>query len=90
MYVDETKDFLKAVIAKNVKVSIMLHGSMGIGKSWIVKQAGVESGFDPETEIIDLRLAQMEPADLIGIPRSSFFRWLKAVFRKIKGEDDVQ
>ncbi|MEE9214877.1 MAG: AAA family ATPase [Thermodesulfobacteriota bacterium] len=86
MFVDETKDFLKSVAQKQVKVAVMLHGSMGIGKSWIVKQAGIELGFDPETEIIDLRLAQMEPADLIGIPRSSMFRWLKQVMRKIKGE----
>lgn len=70
MYVNDAKLFIKDVVSKHVKIAVMMHGSMGIGKSWIIKQIGDELGYDPHTEVIDLRLAQMEPADLVGIPRS--------------------
>lgn len=70
MYVSEAKEFIKRIAENKIKISVMMHGSMGIGKSWLVKQIGEELGYDSDTEIVDLRLAQMEPADLIGIPRS--------------------
>jgi alkaline phosphatase D len=65
MRVSEAKELIKSVASKNVHVPILLVGSMGIGKSWIVKQVAQELGVN----LIDLRLAQQEPGDLIGIPR---------------------
>lgn len=62
----EVKELLKSVISKKVKVPIILRGEAGIGKSWIVKEACADLGF----KCIDLRLAQMEPGDLIGLPRT--------------------
>lgn len=66
MYIDDAKEFIKSVIDKKVKIAVMMHGTMGIGKSWIIEQIAEELNIP----FIDLRLAQMEPGDLIGIPRS--------------------
>lgn len=53
---------LKSAIA--VKQPVMLHGSPGVGKSQVVKQVATELGM----ELIDLRLSQLDSADLRGIP----------------------
>jgi gas vesicle protein len=63
--VSEAKSFIENVAKKKVKVPILMVGSMGIGKSQIVRQASEALGY----QMIDLRLAQQEPGDLIGIPR---------------------
>lgn len=43
---------------------VMLHGSPGVGKSDIVRQIAKQRGI----ELIDLRLSQLDPVDLRGIP----------------------
>ncbi|MBW5290386.1 MAG: hypothetical protein Rsou_0891 [Candidatus Ruthia sp. Asou_11_S2] len=43
---------------------VMLWGAPGIGKSQIISQVATKSGVN----IIDIRLSQMEPSDLRGIP----------------------
>jgi len=64
----EIKEMLKSIIGKGVRdVPIVIKGDAGIGKSWIVKEAAAELGMG----CIDLRLAQMEPGDLIGLPRTN-------------------
>jgi hypothetical protein len=50
-----------ALLAKKVP---MLHGSPGTGKSSIVKAVAKEHGL----KVIDLRLAQCDPTDLLGFP----------------------
>lgn len=50
--------------AYNKKVACMIWGAPGVGKSSIVKQAAQELG----VSLIDLRLPQLEPPDLRGIP----------------------
>lgn len=64
MHVDDAKRFLKLIVEKQVPVAPLFVGIMGIGKSEIVKQVADELGIG----FVDLRLAQMEPGDLIGIP----------------------
>ena len=63
---EEVKETLKSVIGKGVKCPIVIKGDAGIGKSQIVQQVGREL----DMRVIDLRLAQMEPGDLIGLPRT--------------------
>jgi len=46
---------------------VMLWGPPGIGKSQLVQQIGVRHG----VEVVDIRLSQMEPSDLRGIPFKS-------------------
>lgn len=53
--------FLTGVIARR---SMFIWGPPGIGKSEIVKQFSEENGY----EFIDIRLSQIEPTDLRGIP----------------------
>jgi hypothetical protein len=64
--VSDAKQFIKNVAAKGLHIPVLLVGPMGVGKSGIVKQAAQELGMN----LIDLRLAQQEPGDLIGIPRA--------------------
>ena len=64
MKVNDAKRLVKNIAEKQVRVSLLFVGQMGIGKSQIVKQAAEELNIG----FIDLRLSQQEPGDLIGIP----------------------
>ena len=48
----------------NARQPVMLHGSPGIGKSQVVKQVAEKM----KLKLIDLRLSQLDSADLRGIP----------------------
>lgn len=50
--------------AHHKKITVMLWGKPGIGKSSIVKQTAEQLGIG----LVDLRLPQLEPPDLRGIP----------------------
>lgn len=65
MNVANAKLLLEQFITKSVKVAPLFVGPMGVGKSQIVKQVAEKLGIG----LIDLRLAQMEPGDIIGMPR---------------------
>ena len=62
------------IVKNSIKnqVPVMMWGPPGIGKSSIVHQIGEELGYVNSTtglnNIIDLRLAQLEPTDLRGVP----------------------
>lgn len=64
MKINDIKWFLNECIVKDVKIPALLVGTMGVGKSQIVKQITDERGI----QLVDLRLAQQESGDLIGIP----------------------
>jgi hypothetical protein len=64
MHIPDAKRWLKILIETQVPVAPLFVGPMGCGKSEIVKQVANELGI----QLVDLRLAQMEPGDLIGIP----------------------
>jgi MoxR-like ATPase len=64
MKVPEAKIFIKALVEHQVPLTPCLVGAMGIGKSQIIAQIAEELGI----QLIDLRLAQMETGDLVGIP----------------------
>lgn len=73
MKISDAKQFIKNLASKNVHIPPLIVGSMGVGKSAIVKQVaielyGVDEKGDPKG-FCDLRLATQEPGDLIGIPR---------------------
>lgn len=55
-------DALECLIA--AKQPVMLHGSPGVGKSQVVRQLADRL----EMEMIDLRLSQLDPVDLRGVP----------------------
>jgi hypothetical protein len=58
----QAKEMLIALIRSNLVA--LIEGSPGVGKSAIVKQIAKEYGL----KVIDLRLAQCDPTDLIGLP----------------------
>ena len=55
---------LEAIISNDVKLSLMIWGPPGVGKSSIVAQCASENALD----LIDLRLSQLAPTDLRGLP----------------------
>lgn len=59
---DEAKELIKKL--QNLKMSIMLWGATGVGKSETVRQLAYELG----AELRDIRLCQKQPTDIGGLP----------------------
>ncbi len=59
-------------------IPVFIHGSPGIGKSYIVAEVAKKHGF----ELVDVRLSQMDPVDLRGVPaiRDEQTVWMSPVF----------
>lgn len=57
---------------------LFIHGSPGIGKSYIVADVAEKNGL----ELVDVRLSQMDPVDLRGVPaiRDEQTVWMPPVF----------
>ncbi len=57
---------------------VFIHGSPGIGKSYIVGEIAKKNGM----ELVDVRLSQMDPVDLRGVPsiRGDQTVWMPPVF----------
>jgi len=62
--ISEVQSALTKVIDKKVKHSVFLWGPPGIGKSSIVKKVAQ----DNKLELVDLRISQLAPTDLRGLP----------------------
>jgi hypothetical protein len=62
--VSEAAKTLQAIIAGAIKTSVMMWGAPGIGKSSIVQQVAEQNGM----EVIDVRLSQLAPTDIRGLP----------------------
>jgi len=56
--------FLNKILEKEIQSSIMIWGAPGIGKSSVVSQIANSNNL----ELIDLRISQLAPTDLRGIP----------------------
>ena len=61
---NELKNYLQQLILKNLKISTMIWGPPGIGKSSIVEQLAQENNIN----FVDVRLSQLAPTDLRGLP----------------------
>lgn len=72
--------FLKKLVDNDLKLSTMIWGPPGIGKSSIVAQTAQAH----DMEMIDLRLSQLAPTDLRGLPvadhEQSVSRWYPPEF----------
>lgn len=60
----DLRAFLSKIIANQITLSAMIWGPPGIGKSSVVAQAAAEH----ELGFIDVRLSQLAPTDLRGLP----------------------
>ena len=58
------KTYLDNLVSKNLKISTMIWGAPGIGKSSIVAQVTQ----DHKIDFVDVRLSQLAPTDLRGLP----------------------
>ena len=56
--------YLDALVSNELKLSTMIWGAPGIGKSSIVAQTATAH----DLELVDLRLSQLAPTDLRGLP----------------------
>jgi AAA domain (dynein-related subfamily) len=61
---NELKTYLNQLINQQIQVSVMIWGAPGIGKSSIVAQIAQ----DYELDFVDVRLSQLAPTDLRGLP----------------------
>lgn len=60
----ELRSFLATVLGAPVRHAVMIWGPPGVGKSSVVAQAAEDAGL----ELIDVRLSQLAPTDLRGLP----------------------
>lgn len=60
----ELFQFLNRLVQHEARMSVMIWGPPGIGKSSVVAQVATEHGLG----LIDLRLSQLAPTDLRGLP----------------------
>jgi len=64
MNINEAKSAVLYILKTNPHQSIMLWGAPGVGKSDAVRQVAEQTGM----EVVDMRLSQMDPVDLRGVP----------------------
>ena len=62
----QLSSYLSHLVSAKLPISTMIWGPPGIGKSSIVAQAAQESAM----QFIDLRLSQLAPTDLRGLPEA--------------------
>ena len=62
--IKKLSEFLGKIVDNNIDASLMIWGAPGIGKSSVVENVAKTRGL----ELIDLRISQLAPTDLIGIP----------------------
>lgn len=60
----EISTFLKNIVSKSILNSLMIWGPPGVGKSSIVKNIASNNNL----ALVDLRLSQLSPTDLRGLP----------------------
>jgi hypothetical protein len=80
----ELANYLDGLIRHNIKLSTMIWGPPGIGKSSIVAQTAEAQ----ELANIDLRLSQLAPTDLRGLPvaENGVSRWYPPEFLPREGK----
>jgi MoxR-like ATPase len=71
-------EYLTQLVSHNIKISTMLWGPPGVGKSSIVAQTAKAH----DLEFVDVRLSQLAPTDLRGlpVPENGVSRWFPPEF----------
>lgn len=62
--ISEVQSALAKILSKGIKHSVFMWGPPGIGKSSVVKKIAKDS----DMQLIDLRISQLAPTDLRGLP----------------------
>ena len=81
---EDLKTYLDRLITNNLKISTMIWGAPGIGKSSIVGQLAALH----QLEFIDIRLSQLAPTDLRGLPvaEDGVSKWFPPEFLPTHGQ----
>lgn len=79
----ELTPYLNGLVERDVRLSVMIWGPPGIGKSSIVAQTAQHH----DLAIIDLRLSQLAPTDLRGLPvaENGLAKWFPPEFLPTAG-----
>ena len=80
----EVTNRLNRIVAHKLKLAVMLWGAPGIGKSSVVQQVAQAH----DLELIDLRLSQLAPTDLRGlpVPEDGLAKWFPPEFLPRNGQ----
>ena len=80
----QLKNYLNRLVSQNIKISTMIWGAPGIGKSSIVAQITQEHQID----FVDVRLSQLAPTDLRGLPvaEDGISKWYPPEFLPREGK----
>jgi hypothetical protein len=76
--------YLSGLVKNDIRLSAMIWGPPGIGKSSIVAQVAQQNSL----QIVDLRLSQLAPTDLRGLPvaENGVAKWFPPEFLPTSGE----
>ena len=76
--------FLNQIVEHKIKSSLMIWGAPGIGKSSVVESIAKSNNL----ELVDLRISQLAPTDLRGIPvpKDDKAYWFPPDFLPTKGK----
>ncbi|HEU4409836.1 MAG TPA: MoxR family ATPase [Polyangiaceae bacterium] len=79
----DLRTYLAALVRRQLRLSVMIWGPPGVGKSSVVAQVAR----DGDLSFIDLRLGQLAPTDLRGLPvaEGKVARWLPPEFLPVEG-----
>jgi AAA domain (dynein-related subfamily) len=80
----DLQTYLDRLLTNQLKISTMIWGAPGIGKSSIVRQLATAH----QLEFIDIRLSQLAPTDLRGLPVAAdgISKWLPPEFLPQQGQ----
>ena len=73
----ELTPYLSGLVGHGLQLSLMLWGPPGIGKSSIVAEVAAKH----ELQLVDLRLSQLAPTDLRGLPVCCCAAWITRAAR---------
>ena len=76
--------YLNTIVEHNIQSSLMIWGAPGIGKSSVVQAVAEQNDF----ELIDLRISQLAPTDLRGlpVPNDKTASWIPPDFLPTEGK----
>jgi hypothetical protein len=79
----DISDHLQTIVSENIFNSLMIWGAPGVGKSSIVKNIASNNNLT----LVDLRLSQLSPTDLRGLPgvEDGKSKWYVPEFMPTKG-----
>ena len=82
--IKKLSQYLEKIVKHNIQSSLMIWGAPGIGKSSVVQMVAQQH----DLELIDLRIRQLAPTDLRGlpVPENNKAKWYPPEFLPTEGK----